>query len=457
VPRWVLHLDLDSFFASAEQLTRPTLRGRPVLVGGLGPRGIVAGASGEAKAHGARSAMPMAQARRLSPHAVALPPRTALYRVLSERFFGVVRTWAPVLEQIAYDETFAEPEALADADAADVAAFAERLRAEVREVTGLAVSVGAGSGKQVAKIASGRAKPDGVHVVPQGGERALLDPLPVRALWGIGPVAESTLHRAGVDTVAKLAALEGGEVTALLGTAVGTGLHRLARGVDDRPLVERGEAKQVSAETTFDEDLSDLGAVRAAVAELAEGAHRRLVASHRAARTVSVKIRSASFGTTSRAETHADATTDLATLTDTAQRLAVAALPDAGVRLVGVSFSGLTSAVQEALFPGTPAAPATPAPVEPVVEETPEPAPDRGWRTGDDAAHPEHGHGWVQGSGHGRVTVRFETATTGPGRARTFRADDPDLTRADPVASLGSSWQGIGRAWSSLVPEPPAG
>lgn len=437
MPRWVLHLDLDSFFASAEQLTRPTLRGRPVLVGGLGPRGIVAGASGEAKVSGARSAMPMGQARRLCPHATALPPRTALYRVLSERFFGVVRAWAPVLEQIAYDETFAEPEALADADADDVRAFAEKLRAEVRAVTGLAVSVGAGSGKQVAKIASGLAKPDGVHVVVQGGERALLDPLPVRALWGIGPVAEATLHRSGVETVAALAAMDAADVTGLLGSAVGTGLHRLARGLDDRPLVERGEAKQVSAETTFDEDLSNLDAVRTAVAELAEGAHKRLVASHRAARTVSVKIRSASFGTTSRAETHADATTDLATLTDTAQRLAVAALPDAGVRLVGVSFSGLTTAVQEALFPGTPAPVAAPAPAPaPEPESDPEPAPSREWRTGDDVAHPEHGHGWVQGSGHGRVTVRFETASSGPGRARTFRADDPALTRADPVDSL---------------------
>ncbi|GAA4870670.1 DNA polymerase IV [Actinomycetospora straminea] len=441
MPRWVLHLDLDSFFASAEQLTRPTLRGRPVLVGGLGPRGIVAGASGEAKAYGARSAMPMGQARRLCPHATALPPRTALYRVLSERFFGVVRAWAPVLEQIAYDETFAEPEALADADADDVRAFADRLRTEVRSETGLAVSVGAGSGKQVAKIASGLAKPDGVHVVAQGGERALLDPLPVRALWGIGPVAEATLHRSGVETVAALAAMDLADVTALLGAAVGTGLHRLARGLDDRPLVERGEAKQVSAETTFDEDLSDLGAVRAAVAELAEGAHRRLVASHRAARTVSVKIRSASFGTTSRAETHADATTDLATLTDTAQRLAVAALPDAGVRLVGVSFSGLTTAVQEALFPGAPASSPTPAsapaPASVPVEAPEEPEPGREWRTGDDVAHPEHGHGWVQGAGHGRVTVRFETATTGPGRARTFRADDPALSRADPLGAFG--------------------
>lgn len=457
--RWVVHLDLDSFFASAEQLTRPTLRGRPVLVGGLGPRGIVGGASGEAKAFGARSAMPMAQARRRCPHAVALPPRTAVYRTLSEAFFGVVRSATPVLEQVAYDETFAEPAALAGASEDEVRAWAEAVRAEVRSATGLAVSVGAGSGKQVAKIASGLAKPDGVHVVAHGAERDLLDPLPVRALWGIGPVAETTLARAGVTTVAALAALEPVEVTAMLGSAVGTGLHRLARGIDDRAVTERGEAKQVSAETTFDTDLSDVAAVRRAVAELAGSAHRRLVASGRAARTVTVKVRGGDFATHTRSETTAVASTDLSALTETAQRLAVAALPDAGVRLVGVSYAGLTTAVQGSLFDGPgDRAPGRedPAPVEdadtggtlrPAVVGTlsdddrlagEEPAPDpaREWRTGDDVAHPDHGHGWVQGAGHGRVTVRFETRSTGPGRAVTFTGEDSALARADPLGSL---------------------
>ncbi|HEY2223017.1 MAG TPA: DNA polymerase IV, partial [Actinomycetospora sp.] len=454
----MVHLDLDSFFASAEQLTRPTLRGRAVLVGGLGPRGIVAGASGEAKACGARSAMPMAQARRRCPHAVALPGRTAVYRTLSEAFFGVVRSAAPVLEQVAYDETFVEPAALAGASEDDVVAWAEKVRAEVRAVTGLAVSVGAGAGKQVAKIASGLAKPDGVHVVAHGGERALLDPLPVRALWGIGPVAETTLARAGVTTVAALAALELVEVTALLGSAVGTGLHRLARGIDDRAVTERGEAKQVSAETTFDTDLSDVVAVRRAVAELAGSAHRRLVASRRAARTVTVKVRGGDFATHTRSETTAVASTDLPTLTETAQRLAVAALPDAGVRLVGVSYAGLTTEVQGSLFddgverlvedaavedPDTGAlrpVVTSEAPVEDdglAGEESDAAAdPDRAWRTGDDVAHPGHGHGWVQGAGHGRVTVRFETRTTGAGRAVTFASDDPELSRADPLVSL---------------------
>lgn len=456
--RWVVHLDLDSFFASAEQLTRPTLRGRAVLVGGLGPRGIVAGASGEAKVFGVRSAMPMAQARRRCPHAVALPPRTAVYRALSEAFFAVVREQAPVLEQIAYDETFAEPGLLAGAAPDEVRLWAEAIRAQVRERTGLAVSVGAGSGKQVAKIASGLAKPDGVHVVAHGEERALLDPLPVRALWGIGPVAETTLARSGVTTVAALAALELTEVTALLGSAVGTGLHRLARGIDDRAVTERGDAKQVSAETTFDTDLSDVVAVRRAVAELAEAAHRRLVAARRAARTVTVKVRGGDFATHTRSETTAVASTDLPVLTETAQRLAVTALPDAGVRLVGVSYSGLSTEVQGSLFDDAPPDesprrgsdsvedPDTGA-LRPVVtaETLPEDArlageelgavadPERSWRTGDDVAHRELGLGWVQGAGHGRVTVRFETRASGPGRAVTFASDDPALSRADPV------------------------
>ncbi|WP_433801426.1 DNA polymerase IV [Actinomycetospora sp. CA-084318] len=434
--RWVVHLDLDSFFASAEQLTRPTLRGRPVLVGGLGPRGIVAGASGEAKAFGARSAMPMAQARRACPTAVALPPRTAVYRTLSESFFAVVRAAAPVLEQVAYDETFAEPAALVGAGTDEVHAWAEEVRAQVREATGLAVSVGAGSGKQVAKIASGLAKPDGVHVVAHGGERALLDPLPVRSLWGIGPVAETALARAGVTTIAAFAAMPAAEVTALLGSAVGTALHRLAQGIDDRAVTERGEAKQVSAETTFDTDLSDVAAVRRAVADLAASAHRRLVASRRAARTVTVKVRGGDFVTHTRSETSTVASTDLPALTVVAQRLAVDALPDAGVRLVGVSYAGLTTAVQGTLFEtGQDEAPEPAAP-DVGIEEEPTPAPEREWRTGDDAAHPAHGHGWVQGAGHGRVTVRFETRSTGPGRAHTFAADDPELTRADPLVSL---------------------
>ncbi|OLT10874.1 DNA polymerase IV [Pseudonocardia sp. CNS-139] len=422
---------MDAFFASAEQLTRPTLRDRPVLVGGLGPRAVVAGASYQARVFGARSAMPMGQARRLCPHAVVLPARFVLYQALSERVMGVLGAAAPVVEPVSLDEAFLEPPALAGASAAEVEAFGARLRADVRAASGLPASVGAGSGKQLAKIASELAKPDGLRVVAPDEERAVLGPLPVRSLWGVGPVAEAALLKFGVRTVGELAAMDLREVTGLLGTAVGTELHRLARGVDDRPVAPRGAAKQVSAETTFDADLTAMADVHDAVARMTEAAHRRLVASGRAARTVTVKVRSADFVTASRSETTAAASTDLAVLTAVAQRLARAAVPEGGVRLIGVSLAGLGDDPPPALFEPVRAEPVPVAePVEPAAPAVP--GADRPWRPGDDVAHPEHGHGWVQGAGHGRVTVRFETRSTGPGRALTFDSAEPTLTRADP-------------------------
>lgn len=438
--RWVLHLDLDAFFAAAEQLTRPTLAGRPVLVGGTGPRGVVAGASYESRAYGAHSAMPMSRARRLVPGAVVLPPRIEVYRVLSDLVFAVVRELGGVIEQVAMDEAFVEPPELVGASAAVVGRAAEALRQRIRETTGLTGSVGAGSGKQLAKIASTLAKPNGVRVVSHGTEREVLSPLPVRKLWGVGPVAEATLRRAGVHTVGALAALPVAELTGLLGLALGTELHGLALGVDRRPVAERGAAKQVSAETTFDADLSDLDSVHRAVAEMTVHAHRRLLAAGRGARTVTVKVRGADFATRSRSETAATSTTDVAALTRTARRLTEGALPPSGVRLIGVALSGLTGLVQGRLFDtGEPDAGATGTGSPPPVASSAGSgsrvlSPD--WRAGDDVRHVRYGHGWVQGSGHGRVTVRFETRGSGPGPARTLAADDPGLVGADPVASL---------------------
>lgn len=224
---------------------------------------MVAGASYEARVHGARSAMPMHQARRLvGAPAVVLPPRGVVYGLASRRVFDTVRMLVPVLEQLSFDEAFGEPQELAGASAEEVEAFCERLRARVLEVTGLVASVGAGSGKQIAKIASGLAKPDGIRVVRRDEERRLLDGLAVRKLWGIGPVAEEKLHRLGIETIGQLAALSEPEVADVLGATVGPALHRLARGVDDRPVAERAEAKQISAESTFPADLITLDQVR---------------------------------------------------------------------------------------------------------------------------------------------------------------------------------------------------
>ncbi|SDW73632.1 DNA polymerase-4 [Saccharopolyspora shandongensis] len=431
-------MDMDAFFASVEQLTRPTVGGRPVLVGGLGPRGTVAGASYEAREYGARSAMSMAEARRRCPVAVVLPPRFRVYQAVSKRVLGIVREVSDVVEQVSVDEAFLEPTELAGATTAQVEDFSTRLRARVHREVGVTASIGAGAGKQLAKIASGLAKPDGMLVVPPEQQLELLSGLPVRKMWGIGPVTESKLHRIGVQTIGELAALRPNDVTSLLGQAHGTELHRLAHGIDEHPVAERAEAKQVSAETTFDFDITDQAKLQAEVAGMAESAHRRLVSSGRAARTVTIKVRDSDFTTISRAETFASATSDLGALAAAARRLLpVAVPPGTPVRLVGVSYSGLATSEQEPLF-GNPAdQQESPAPAaQPVPEPSPAPA-TRHWRAGDDVRHSEFGHGWVQGAGHGRVTVRFETATSGRGVARTFAIDAPELTSSDPIDSLG--------------------
>ncbi len=435
---------MDAFFASVEQLTRPTLRGRPVLVGGLGGRGVVAGASYEARVFGARSAMPMHQARRLvGVTAVVLPPRGLVYGVASRRVFDTVRGLVPVVEQLSYDEGFGEPPQLAGASAEDVEAFCENLRRRVRDETGLVASVGAGSGKQVAKIASGLAKPDGVRAVRRAEEQSLLAGLPVRRLWGIGPVAEEKLNRLGIETIGQLAALTDAEVANILGATVGPALHLLARGIDDRPVAERAEAKQISSESTFAVDLTSLEQLREAVDPIAEHAHQRLLRDGRGARTVTVKLKKSDMSTLTRSATLPYATTEAGALIAVARRLLLDPREIGPIRLLGVGFSGLSDVRQQSLFPDlefSEAEPDTqhsavfaPSATEAMFAAGQEASP---WRVGDDVAHRDFGHGWVQGAGHGVVTVRFETRSSGPGQARTFPADTGDLTGANPVDSL---------------------
>jgi DNA polymerase-4 len=438
----VLHLDMDAFFASVEQLTRPTLRGRPVLVGGLGGRGVVAGASYESRVFGARSAMPMHQARRLiGVTAVVLPPRGVVYGVASRRVFDTVRAVVPVVEQLSFDEAFGEPPELVGASTNEVEQFCEDLRRRVRDETGLVASVGAGSGKQIAKIASGMAKPDGVRVVGRADEKQLLGGLPVRRLWGIGPVADEKLHRLGIDTIGQLAALSEAEVASILGATIGPALHRLARGVDDRPVAERAEAKQISAESTFAADLTSLEQLREAIESIAEHAHQRLLRDGRGARTVTVKLKKSDMSTLTRSATLPYATTEAAALTAMARRLLLDPQEIGPIRLLGVGFSGLSDVRQESLFPDLELSEpesehsvetATAAMFGPDSEPSP-------WRVGDDVTHPDLGHGWVQGAGHGVVTVRFETRSSGPGPARTFSAGPSGtgaIVAANPIDSL---------------------
>ncbi|MFX4293952.1 DNA polymerase IV [Streptomyces bohaiensis] len=445
----VLHLDMDAFYASVEQASKPSLRGRPVVVGGTGLRGVVATASYEARRFGVRSAMPVAQARRLCPNAAYLHPRFSLYRQVSATVMGLLQELSPLVEPLSLDEAFVDlaagPHAAAGrAPGALVCRRVGRdIRAAIHEATGLGASVGLAGSKMLAKIASERAKPDGLLLLEPGTERAFLAPLPVRVLPGVGPATEAALRRAGIATAGDAVGAGHAELVRLLGQAHGTALHDLSRGLDDRPVVPERDAKSVSVEDTFAEDLTDRSRVRWEVDRLAGRCVGRLRAAGRSGRTVVLKVRSHDFTTVTRSETLRGPTDDPVVVKEAAARLLAGVDTTAGVRLLGVGVSGLADFTQEDLFAQSGWGAGTAAtdvagggpdgePADAPDRRPPEPGPSRSWLPGIDVTHAEFGPGWVQGSGVGRVTVRFETPSSAPGRVRTFAADDPHLAPADP-------------------------
>ncbi|MGW8885456.1 DNA polymerase IV [Streptomyces sp. NPDC055749] len=446
----ILHLDMDAFYASAEQAAKPSLRGKPVVVGGLGPRGVVATASYEARRFGVHSAMPMAQARRLAPNAAYLVPRFTLYRTVSDQVMGLLGRMSPLVEPLSLDEAFVDLEAggVAD-DSASAREIGEQLRTAIRAVTGLTGSVGLAGSKMLAKIASEEAKPDGLFLIEPGTERELLAPMSVRILPGVGPATGDHLRRAGMTTVRDLADAGEAELVRLLGKAHGASLHLMALGYDDRPVVAERDAKSVSVEDTFDVDLHDRVRVRTEVERLSDRCVRRLRAAERSGRTVVLKVRRYDFSTLTRSETLRGPTDDPTVIREAAARLLEAVDTTGGVRLLGVGVTGLADFTQEDLFAqaadalsaaadleATAEAGADEEPAdatEEATEETPEQLAARRWPSGHDVRHETYGHGWVQGSGVGRVTVRFEEPGDAPGRVRTFRIDDPELQPAEPL------------------------
>ncbi|GAA3490686.1 DNA polymerase IV [Streptomyces cremeus] len=445
----ILHLDMDAFYAAVEQAAKPSLRGKPVVVGGIGPRGVVATASYEARRFGVHSAMPTAQARRLAPNAAYLVPRFAVYRAVSEQVMELLGRLSPLVEPLSLDEAFVDLEAGGAADdEASARAVGEWLRAEIRRVTGVSGSVGLAGSKMLAKIASEEAKPDGLRLMAPGTERELLAPMPVRILPGVGPATGDHLRRAGMTTVAHLAEAGEDELVRLLGKAHGASLHRMAQGLDDRPVVAERDAKSVSVEDTFEVDLHDRVRVRLEVERLADRCVERLRGAGRSGRTVVLKVRRFDFSTLTRSETLRGPTDDPGVVREAAARLLEGVDTTGGVRLLGVGVTGLADFTQEDLFAQVAARDAeaagasgatveavAPEPVEePAVEEPGE----RRWLAGHDVRHVEYGPGWVQGSGLGRVTVRFEEpGSAGPGRVRTFRVDDPDLAAGEPLPLVG--------------------
>ncbi|MFE7552900.1 DNA polymerase IV [Streptomyces gardneri] len=448
----ILHLDMDAFFAAAEQAAKPSLRGKPVVVGGLGPRGVVATASYEARRFGVHSAMPMGQARRLAPNAAYLVPRFAFYRSISEQVMELLGRLSPLVEPLSLDEAFVDLEAggLAD-DSAGARVVGERLRADILATTGLTGSVGLAGSKMIAKIASEEAKPDGLVLIEPGTERELLGPRSVRILPGVGPATGEHLRRAGMTTVSDLAEAGEDELVRLLGRAHGASLHRMAQGYDDRAVVAERDAKSVSVEDTFDVDLHDRVRIRTEVERLADRCVARLRASGHSGRTIVLKVRRYDFSTLTRSDTLRGPTDDPVVVREAAGRLLEAVDTTGGVRLLGVGVSGLADYTQEDLFAQAEEERAAVAIAEAgagvdavetagdgaAVSSEPEStgvlAVERRWAPGHDVRHAVHGAGWVQGSGVGRVTVRFEDPWSAPGRVRTFSVDDPELEPSEPL------------------------
>ena len=349
----VLHIDLDAFFAAVEQRDKPSLRGKPVVVGGVGGRGVVSTASYEARKYGVRSAMSTREARSRCPHAAFLTGRFHAYRSTSAQVMEVLRSVSPLVEPLSLDEAFVDLEraGLADVDVPTVTAFAEDLRARVVVATGgLTASVGIGSSKFIAKVASDLDKPDGLVVVAPGTEQELLRPMHVTVIPGVGPATAERLRRAGIHTVAELERVSLDELVRLIGRAHGTGLYALSRAQDDRPVVSEREAKSVSVEGTYDTDLTDRKLMEGLLTRQAGSVSQRLRKSGLSGRTVTIKVRLHDFTTLNRSTTLPSPTDSGPTIARLARSLLTDLDTSGGVRLLGVGVSGLADWIQEDLF-----------------------------------------------------------------------------------------------------------
>ncbi len=345
----MLHVDLDAFYAGVEVLKDPTLKGKPVVVGGGGPRGVVASASYEARAFGIHSAMPGVRAKRLCPDAIFLPADFEAYRTHSNRFREVLIAHTPLVEPISMDEAFLDVSG-ATSLFGSPAEIARKIRAEVEAEVGVTCSVGVASSKFIAKLASDLCKPNGMLVVPAEGVREFLEPLPVGRLWGVGEKTGDLLGRMAIRTIGDLRGTPEAILTRLLGDQTARHLSNLAHGIDDRLVVPYEAPKSVSHEETFDRDLDDETDILRELLGLTGRVASRLRADGYHARTVTLKARLASFTTLSRSRTLPDPTDTGADLYHHVSEL-FRALPGQRrrIRLLGVAATGLIPAGAEQL------------------------------------------------------------------------------------------------------------
>jgi DNA polymerase IV len=350
----ILHADLDAFYASVEQRDDPRLRGRPVIVGA----GVVLAASYEAKAHGVRTAMGGARARRLCPRAIVVPPRMSAYTAASQAVFAVFQDTAPVVEGLSIDEAFLDVRGLERISGTPIA-IARRLRRDVAERVGLPITVGVARTKFLAKVASGVAKPDGLIVVPAGSELAFLHPLAVERLWGAGAVTARKLRDQGITTVGDVAALTESALISIVGPASGRHLHALAHNRDPRPVQVRRRRRSIGSQHALGRSPKSPREIDAVVVGLVDRVTRRMRASGRVGRTVALRLRFDDYSRATRSHTLTHATAHTETILATVRALVAAVTPlieRRGLTLVGVAVGNLNNddAVQLVLPFGRP-------------------------------------------------------------------------------------------------------
>jgi DNA polymerase-4 len=357
-PRAILHVDMDAFYASVEQRDRPELRGQPLIVGGTTNRGVVAAASYEVRKFGVRSAMPIREALRRCPHAICVKPRMSVYREVSHQVFGIFHEYTPVVEGLSLDEAFLDVTASL-ALKGDAISIARGIKQKIRDVTQLAASVGVAPNKLVAKIASDLEKPDGLTVINAENLHAVLDPLSVRRLPGLGRKLGERVEAAGLATLGELRRAPDAVLWPIFGRD-SQHMRERAAGIDERPVMAEWDEKSISAEETFFSDLTDVPRMQAEVLRLADRAAARMRAQNLATGCVQVKIRRADFTTFTRQKRFEPSTTDSRTIAKIAAELLagwVTEQPRAKVRLLGVGVNHLHAADQLDLFAAPTAAP----------------------------------------------------------------------------------------------------
>ncbi|HET7523133.1 MAG TPA: DNA polymerase IV [Acidimicrobiales bacterium] len=352
----ILHVDMDAFYASVEALDDPALAGRPLIVGGAGARGVVASCSYEARAYGVRSAMPSSRARRLCPQAVFVSGRYDRYHEVSRQIHDIFVSFTPLVEGISLDEAFLDVTGSVRLFGPPVS-IAHAVRNRVREELGLGCSVGLAPVKFLAKLASEAAKPaaslkgvvpgKGVFVVEPGQELAFLHPLPIEALWGVGPATAARLRRLGVTKVGDLAALPAETVESAVGRAHGTHLFLLAHGIDERRVEPEREVKSISHEETYAVDRDDRDGLHAEIVRMSDAVAGRMRKAGLSGRTVSIKVRYGDFRTLTRSHTAPRPVFDGQAMAAIAASMLDALDLGDGIRLLGVGVSGLTGSGQD--------------------------------------------------------------------------------------------------------------